>query len=66
MDIRKEVSPDLNMKVPESEFSKLKIHGNRKILSKSQFDISVGIGSGAEKMTRLSDFAFLLRTSVPN
>ena len=49
MDIRKEVSPDLNMKVPEGEFSKLKIHGNREILSKSQFDISVGIGFASEE-----------------
>ena len=44
MDTKKEFSPDLNLKVPDTEFSKLKIHGNREILSKSQFDISVGIG----------------------
>ena len=49
MDTRKEFFPDLNLKVPETEFSKLKIHGNREILSKSQFDISVGIGFAPEE-----------------
>ena len=49
MDTRKELSPDLNLKVPDTEFSKLEIRGNREILSKSQFDISVGIGFASEE-----------------
>ena len=49
MDTRKELSPDLNLKVPDTEFSKLDIRGNREILSKSQFDISVGIGFASEE-----------------
>ena len=49
MDSRKELSPDLNLKVPDTEFSKLEIRGNREILSKSQFDISVGIGFASEE-----------------
>ena len=56
-DTRKEFSPGLNLKVLGTEFSKLKIHGNREILSKSEFDISVGIGfAGEEKIVR-SDLA---------
>ena len=43
MDTRKGFSTNLNLKVLETEFSKLKIHGKRKIVSSSEFDISVGI-----------------------
>ena len=53
MDTRKEFSPDLNRKILGTKFSKLKFNGNREILSKSEFDISVGIGfAGEEKIVR--------------
>ena len=53
MDTRKDLSPDLNLKVLGTEFGKLKFNGNREILSKSEFDISAGIGfAGEEKIVR--------------
>ena len=61
MDTRKGFSTNLNLKVLETEFSKLKIHGKRKIVSSSEFDISVGIGfAPEEKIVRL------LGTPAPN